>query len=113
MVWNTFFHVCPFDREGGGDLSDLGNAHIEPTHFKKELPFPKNIPPFPQYWGRVKACNDGLEHFFCINLPGGERACQDGLEHFFSSFVRLTGGGVLSDLGNGHIDPTHFKKGLS
>ena len=34
-----FFHVCPFDREGGGDLSDLGNAHIEPTHFKKGLPF--------------------------------------------------------------------------
>ena len=64
MVWTTFFHVCPFDREGGGDLSDLGNAHIEPTHFKKGLPFPKNIPPFPQYWGRVKACQDGLEHFF-------------------------------------------------
>ena len=38
MVWNTFFHVCPFDREGGGDLSDLGNAYIEPTHFKKGLP---------------------------------------------------------------------------
>ena len=51
-----FFHIFTFDREGGGDLSDLGNAHIEPTHFKKELPFPKNIPPFPQYWGRVKAC---------------------------------------------------------
>ena len=31
-----FFHVCPFDREGGGD--NLGNAHIEPTHFKKGLP---------------------------------------------------------------------------
>ena len=59
-----FFHVCTFDREGGEDLSDLGNAHIEPTHFKKGLPFPKNIPPFPQYWERVKACNDGLEHFF-------------------------------------------------
>ena len=59
------FHVCPFDREGGGDLSNLGNAHIELTHFKKGLPFPKNIPPFPQYWGREKACNDGLEHFFC------------------------------------------------
>ena len=59
-----FFHVCPFDREGVGDLSDLGNANIEPTNFKKKLPFPKNIPPFPQFWGRVKACNDGLEHFF-------------------------------------------------
>ena len=42
MVWNTFFHVCPFDREGGGDLSDLGNAHIEPTHFKKGLPLTTN-----------------------------------------------------------------------
>ena len=37
-----FFHVCPFDR--GGVLSDLGNGHIDPTHFKKGLPFPKNIP---------------------------------------------------------------------
>ena len=46
-------------------------------------------------------------------MPGDVRACQDGLEHFFSTFVRLTEGGVLSDLGNGHIDPTHFKKGLS
>ena len=81
MVWNTFFHVCPFDREGGGDLSDLGKIWVEPTHFKKGLPFPKNIPP----WGRVKACNDGLEHFVCINLPGGVRACQDGFEHFFST----------------------------
>ena len=50
------------------------------------------IPPFPQYWGREKACNDGLEHFFCINLPGGVRACLDGLEHFFSTCVRLTEG---------------------
>ena len=82
MVWNTFFHVCPFDREGGGDLSDLGNAHIELTHFKKGLPFPKNIPPFPQYWGREKACNDGLEHFFCINLPGG--GCK-GLPGWFGA----------------------------
>ena len=41
MVWNTFFHVCPFDREGGGDISDLGNAHIELTHFKKGLPLPR------------------------------------------------------------------------
>ena len=55
-----------------------------------------------------------MEHFFCINLPGGVRACQDGLEHFFSTFVHLTerGGEDLSDLGNAHIEPTHFKKGL-
>ena len=111
MVWNTFFHVCPFDREGGGDLSDLGNAHIEPTHFKKGLPFPKNIPPFPQYWGREKACNDGLEHFFCINLPGGLLGCFGTLFFHVCPFDRA--GGVLSDLGNGNIDPTHFKKGLS
>ena len=91
MVWNTFFHVCPFDREGGGDLSDLGNAHIELTHFKKGLPFPKNIPPFPQYWGREKACNDGLEHFFCINLPGGVRACQDGFMNLESRFLMFGG----------------------
>ena len=111
MVWNTFFHVCPFDREGGGDLSDLGNAHIELTHFKKGLPFPKNIPPFPQYWGREKACNDGLEHFFCINLPGGVKACQDGLEHFFSTFVRLTEGGDLERFGQWPYRPNTFQKG--
>ena len=61
----------------------------------------------------VKVCQDGLRHFF-PTLPGGVGACQDGLEHFFSTFVRLTeGAGFLSDLGNDHIDPTHFKKGPS
>ena len=39
MVWNTFFHVCPFDR-GGGVLSHLGNGHIDPTHFKRGCPKP-------------------------------------------------------------------------
>ena len=51
MVWNIFFHVCPFDREGGGDLSDLGNAHIEPCRtntFQKgaSLPFDPESPHF-------------------------------------------------------------------
>ena len=32
--------------------------------------------------GDVKACQDGLEHFF-PRLRGGVRACQDGLGHFF------------------------------
>ena len=81
--------------------------YIEPTHFKKGLPFPKNIPP----WGRVKACNDGLEHFVCINLPGGVRACQDGLEHFFSTFVRLTEGGGLERFGQWPYRPNTFQKG--
>ena len=39
-------------------------------------------------WG-VKACQDGLGHFFSF-VPGGVRACQDGLEHFFSTLARLT-----------------------
>ena len=39
------------------------------------------------------------------------RACQDGLEPFFHVCPFDRGGGVLSDLGNGHIDQTHFKKG--
>ena len=30
----------------------------------------------------VKACQNGLGHFFPM-LPGGVRACQDGLGHFF------------------------------
>ena len=33
-------------------------------------------------WGGVKACLDGLGHFFPM-LPGGVRACKDGLGHFF------------------------------
>ena len=33
-----FFHVFPFDRGGGSKASYLGNAHIEPTQFKKGLP---------------------------------------------------------------------------
>ena len=32
--------------------------------------------------GCVKACQDGLGHFF-PTLPVGEAACQDGLGHFF------------------------------
>ena len=32
--------------------------------------------------GGLKACQDGLEHFF-PHLPGGVRACQDGLGTFF------------------------------
>ena len=46
-------------------------------------------------WGGdadVKACQDGLGHFFPCCL-GGERACQDGLGHFFSTFAHLTEGG--------------------
>ena len=40
-------------------------------------------------------------------------AYQDGLRHFFSTFSRLTeGGGVKIYLGNAHIEPTHFEKGL-
>ena len=31
----------------------------------------------------VKACQDGLEHFFSQCLPGGVNACQDGYKHFF------------------------------
>ena len=30
----------------------------------------------------VKACQDGLGHFFPA-LPGGVKTCQDGLWHFF------------------------------
>ena len=110
MVWNTFFHVCPFDREGGGDLSDLGNAHIEPTHFKKGLPFPKNIP-FSSILGTFKGLLGWFGAFFCINLLGGVKACQDGLEHFFSTFVRLTEGGGLERFGQWPYRPNTFQKG--
>ena len=58
-----FFHVCTFDREGGEDLSDLGNAHIEPTHFKKGLPFPKNIP-FSSILGTCKGLLGWFGAFF-------------------------------------------------
>ena len=43
--------------------------------------------------GGVKACQDGLGHFF-PTFARGVRACQDGLGHFFSMFARLTEGGV-------------------
>ena len=33
--------------------------------------------------GGVKACQDGLGHFFSPRLPGGVMACLDGLGHFF------------------------------
>ena len=111
-----FFHVCTFDREGGEDLSDLGNAHIEPTHFKKGLPFPKNIP-FSSILGTCKGLLGWFGAFFlhkfarrCKGLPGW-------FGTLFSTFDR-EGGGDLSDLGNAHIEPcrivepTHFKKGL-
>ena len=29
---------------------------------------------------------------FCPHLPGGVKACQDGLQHFFPTFARLTEG---------------------
>ena len=32
---------------------------------------------------------------FSPRLPGGVRACQDGLGHFFSTFARLAEGGVV------------------
>ena len=87
----------------------LGNAHMETTHFKKGLPFPKNI----ATWGRVKACNDGLEHFVCINLPGGVRACQDGLEHFFFHVCPFDRGGAggLERFGQWRYRPNTFQKG--
>ena len=67
----------------------------------------------PERGGGVKACQDGLEHFFPPHLPGVVKACQDGLEHFFSIFARLTEGvGSLKLFGQGPIEPTHFKKGL-
>ena len=52
--------------------------------------------------------------FFYQCIPGDVRACRDGLEHFFSTFVHLTerGGEDLSNLGNAHIQPTHFKRRL-
>ena len=56
------------------------------------------------------ACQDGLDFF--PHLPGGVRACQDGLWHFFFTFARFTEGGGWSYLGNAHIEQTHFKMGL-
>ena len=36
---------------------------------------------------------DEVWNTFFPRLPGGVRACQDGLGHFFSTFARLTEGG--------------------
>ena len=48
---------------------------------------------------------------FFPTLPGGVRACHDGLGHFFSP--RLTEGeGGSKAMPNAHIKPTRFKKGL-
>ena len=50
--------------------------------------------------------------FFYQCMPGDVRACQDGLEHFFSTFARFIeggGGGSKAD----HIEPMHLKKGFS
>ena len=41
-----FSHVCWFDR-GRGVLSYLGNAHIEPTHFKKGVPLLQAVTKLP------------------------------------------------------------------
>ena len=107
--FSTFVHLT---ERGGEDLSNLGNAHIEPTHFKKGLPFPKNIP----FSSILGTCKGLLGWFGAFFLHKFARRCRDlpgWLGTLFSTFVSLTEGGVLSDLGNGHIDPTHFKKGLS
>ena len=76
------------------------------------LPYP-NIPPL-LHWGGVL----GLPRWFAVLfLPMYARGCK-GLPGWFGTlFFHICpfdrGGGFLSDLGNGHIDPTHFKKGLS
>ena len=51
-----------------------------------------SIRALPVKGGGVKACQDGLGHFF-PTLPGSVRACQDDSGHFFSTFARLTEGG--------------------
>ena len=68
--------------------------------------------------GGVKACQDGLGHFFSPRLPGGVRACQDGFGHFFSTFARLTeegrgGGGGLKLFGQYPYRTNTFQKGSS
>ena len=42
----------------------------------------------PQGKGGVKACQDGLGHFF-PTLLGGVRACQDGLGYFLDALASL------------------------
>ena len=49
---------------------------------------------------------------FCPHLPGGVKACQDGLQHFFPTFARLTEGRGGVYLGSAHLESTHFIKGL-
>ena len=62
--------------------------------------------------GVVKACQDVL----CTLFPTFARGCI-GLARmawgiFFHDRAFDRGGGVKSYLGNVHIEPTHFKKGL-
>ena len=63
--------------------------------------------------GGCKGLPDWFGDLFFPRLPGGVRACQDGLGHFFPRLpVWQRGWGVKSYLGNFHIELTHFKKGL-
>ena len=63
--------------------------------------------------GGVKACQDGLGHFFST-LPRGVRVCQDGLGHFFFHVCPFDrgGGGSKAFWQCPFIESTHFKKGL-
>ena len=67
----------------GNDECKISNKKC-PT-LDKGSPFLKcvvSLWALPVWEGGVKACQDGLGHFFPM-LPGGVRACQDGLGHFF------------------------------
>ena len=51
---------------------------------------------------------------FFSTLPGGVRACQDGLGHFFPTFARLTeGGGCLKLFWQCLYRTNTFQKGAS
>ena len=50
---------------------------------------------------------------FFPQLPRGVRACQDGMGHFFSTFARLTEGGGLKLFGQCPYRTKIFQKGAS
>ena len=89
MVWGTFFYVCPFDRGGVGVLSFLGNAHLEPTYFKKGLHLGERTLPSGLFhysrglnvWGHILNVQSSflgrhhnITHLYCVQrLPNNHR----------------------------------------
>ena len=60
----------------------------------------------------VRACQDGLGHFF-PTFAGGVRACQDSSGHFFFQVCLFEGGGGRKLFGQCPYKTNSFQKGAS